>query len=76
MTLALFPRICESIVCLRDVIEAELDELVVKRKACGSAARIDAQFAIDRLRMAIHRVRTQDQLLGDLKVARSLCQEA
>ena len=45
---------------------------MVNRKAGGSTARIDSQFAINRLGMAIHCVGTQDQLFGDLMIAQAL----
>lgn len=49
---------------------------MVKRKAGGSAARVDHQFAIHRLDMAIHCIGTQGQLLGELLITQPLTEEA
>jgi hypothetical protein len=53
-----------------------LEEMMVNRKAGGSAARIDSQFAINRLGMAINCVGTQDQLFGNLMIAQALRKQA
>jgi hypothetical protein len=49
---------------------------VVKRKAGGSTARVDLQFAIHRWDVAIHCIGAQSQLLGELMITQPLTEEA
>jgi hypothetical protein len=48
---------------------------MLKGIACGSATRIDGQFAINRLRVLVDRVGTQDQQICDLVIGQPLRQE-
>src|SRR5260370_3334818 len=53
-----------------------LDQVLVERIACGSTARGDLDFPIDRLQVGVDRARTDDELFGDLGVSQSLSQQA
>lgn len=53
-----------------------LDQVLFERIACGSTARGDLDFPIDRLQVGVDRARTDDELLGDLGVSQSLRQQA
>ena len=52
-----------------------LHQLVLKRIACGSAARGDTELAVDGAQVRVNGVQTQHQLLGDLRVSQSRCEQ-
>ncbi len=51
-------------------------QLMLKGITRGSAARGDTQLAVDGTQVRVNGVQTQHQLLGDLRVSQSRCEQA
>ena len=50
-------------------------QLVLKGIPCGSAARGDTQLAVNGTQMRVNGMQTQHQVLSDLRVSQSCCEQ-